>query len=188
VGNKLTNVFAETDLLIGTQQAGGLLATVDDTTNGTPATANANYTLVGNTFCGSAGGGGGRTATYTHGGMTFSPNSPLKAPTAHQDTEPSSRIDALGNFYIMPIQGVPAGVNLFYVDLRSNSAGFDPNMRAPIYRGQPDSPFSSNGVNSISAGALGGGDIDLAVGLEITPAWPARANTLKLSPSWPTRA
>ncbi len=162
VGDTLTGFFAETDLLLGTQQAGGLLATVDDTTNGTPA--NASYTLVGNTFCGSPGATGNRTATYTHGGMTFSPNSPLKAPTAHQDGEPSSRIDAQGNFYIMPIQGVPAGVNLFYCDLRSNSASYDPNMRAPIYRGQPDSPFSSNGVNSLSAGALGGGDIDLALG------------------------
>ncbi len=164
VGSTLTDVLGETDLLIGTQQVGGLLATVDDTSNATPA--NPSYTLVGNTFCGTGGGGGSRIATYTHGGITFSPNSPLKAPTAHQDGEPSSRIDAQGNFYIMPIQGVPAGVNLFYFDLRSSSSGFDPNMRVPVYRGQPDSPFSSNGVGSLSAGALGGGDIDLALGFD----------------------
>ncbi len=162
IGNTLTNFWGESDLLIGSSTTGGLLATVDDTSNGTPT--NPSYTLVGNTFCGSSGGSGNRTATYTQGGMTFSANSPLKAPTAHQDGEPSSRIDNQGNFYIMPIQGVPAGVNLFYFDLRSASTGYDPFMRLPIYRGQPDSPFSSNGVSSLSAGALGGGDIDLAVG------------------------
>jgi hypothetical protein len=34
-----------------------------------------------------------RAASYTPGGMTFSPNTPLRAPTAYGDSEPSSRID-----------------------------------------------------------------------------------------------
>src|SRR5205085_7114898 len=49
-------------------------------------------------------------------------------------------------------------------DLRSGSNKYDPNMRVPIYRGQPDSPSSVAGQNQLQAGALGGGDIDLAVG------------------------
>ena len=105
-----------------------------------------------------------RTATYTHGGITFSPNSTCKAPTAFSDGEPSSRVDIQGNHYIVGIRGVPAGVDLWYFDLRPTSLTYDPKMRVPIYRGQPDSPSSVAGQNQLSAGALGGGDIDLAVG------------------------
>jgi hypothetical protein len=110
-----------------------------------------------------------RSATYLSGGMTFAPNSPLKAQTAASDGEPSSRIDPLGNYYVCGIRGVPAGVDLWYFDLRPTIASapnplFDPKMRVPIYRGQPDSPFSVAQQNELSAGALGGGDIDLAVG------------------------
>jgi len=162
-GSVLKNIFAETDFLIGTSTTGGELVTVDDSSNGTPATASATYTLVGNIFCGPAP-NGGRSATYTHGGITFSPNCPTEPPTTGFDSEPSSRVDAQGNFYIMPIRGVPGGVDLFYFNLQSSSSTFDPNMRAPLYLGQPDSPTSVAGQNQLSAGALGGGDIDIALG------------------------
>lgn len=117
-----------------------------------------------------------RQATYTTGGMGFSKNSPCKAPTAFADTEPSSRVDAAGNAYVCGIEGVPAGVDLWYFDLRptlpnpTNPANplknptYDPSMRVPIYRGKPDSPSSAAGQAQLQAGALGGGDIDLAVG------------------------
>ncbi len=111
-----------------------------------------------------------RTANYISGGMSFAPNSPVKAQTASSDGEPSSRVDTEGNYYVCGIRGVPAGVDLWYFDLRSTLNGrvnskFDPNMRVPIYRGQPDQPFSTLGQDELSAGALGGGDIDLATGL-----------------------
>src|SRR6478672_12808571 len=101
--------------------------------------------------------------------MTFAPNSTAKAQTATRDGEPSSRVDSLGNYYVCGIRGVPAGVDLWYFDLRTTVAGlanplFDPKMRVPIYRGQPDSPFSAAAQDELSAGALGGGDIDLATG------------------------
>ncbi len=110
-----------------------------------------------------------RTANYISGGMTFSPNVPLKAQSARADGEPSSRVDEVGNYYVCGIRGVPAGVDLWYLDLRPTlgaaaNPNFDPNMRVPIYRGQPDSTTSTAGQDQLSAGALGGGDIDLAVG------------------------
>ncbi len=117
-----------------------------------------------------------RNATYVSGGITFSSNAPCKAPTAFGDTEPSSRIDEKGNSYICGIQGVPGGVDLWYLDLRPTlpdplhpggtipNPNYDPNARVPIYRGKPDSPSSVAGQAQLQAGALGGGDIDLAIG------------------------
>ena len=110
-----------------------------------------------------------RTATYISGGMTFAPNSTVKAQTSSRDGEPSSRVDPNGNYYVCGIRGVPAGVDLWYFDLRSkigvtSNPLFDPKMRVPLYRGQPDSPFSAAEQDELSAGALGGGDIDLATG------------------------
>jgi hypothetical protein len=110
-----------------------------------------------------------RTASYISGGMTFAPNSTVKAQTSTRDGEPSSRVDLNGNYYVCGIRGVPAGVDLWYFDLRSKISGspntlFDPKMRVPVYRGQPDSPFSEAEQDELSAGALGGGDIDLAAG------------------------
>jgi hypothetical protein len=110
-----------------------------------------------------------RTATYRSGGMTFAPNSTAKAQTATRDGEPSSRVDSFGNYYVCGIRGVPAGVDLWYFDLRPTIGGvtnrmFDPKMRVPIYRGQPDAPGTVAEHDELSAGALGGGDIDLAVG------------------------
>ena len=59
-----------------------------------------------------------RTATYVKGGMTFSSNVTVKAPSASADGEPSSRTDYQGNHYVGAIRGVPAGVDLWYFDLR----------------------------------------------------------------------
>ena len=67
----------------------------------------------------------------------------------------------LGNHYVMGIRGVPAGVDLWYFDLQPGSPSYDPLMRHPVYRGQPDS-FTEE--DSTSVGADGGGDVDLAVG------------------------
>jgi uncharacterized repeat protein (TIGR01451 family) len=97
-----------------------------------------------------------RSATYVDGGITFSPNVTTKAPVAARDGEPSNRTDVFGNNYTAGIRGVPAGVDLWYVDLNT-----DPYMRNWVYRGQPDS-FTGNEQTSV--GADGGGDVDLAVG------------------------
>ena len=103
-----------------------------------------------------------RTATYLKGGITFSPNVTVKAPVATRDGEPSSRTDNRGNHYVSGIRGVPAGVDLWYFDLRPDSSTYDPLMRHPVYRGQPDS-FTMDDATSV--GADGGGDVDLAVGM-----------------------
>jgi len=111
-----------------------------------------------------------RAATYTSGGITFSANTTCKAPTAFSDGEPSSRVDVFGNAYVIGIEGVPAGVDLWYFDLRPTLAGgaanpnYDPNMRVPLYRGKPDSPTTVAAQSQLQAGALGGGDIDVATG------------------------
>jgi PKD repeat protein len=110
------------------------------------------------------------TPVYEKGGITFSPNVALRAPVTGRDGEPSLRVDKFGNAYIAGIRGVPAGVDLWYVDLNPNSTTYDPLMRNPIYRGQPDQ-FSPD--ESIELGADGGGDVDLAVGFdEATPGNP----------------
>ena len=100
-----------------------------------------------------------RSPSYQASNLTFSPNTRTKAPAAGQDGEPSSRIDALGNYYIGGIRGIPAGVDLWYFDLKPDSPTYDPMMKNPIYRGQPDNLSEIEGT----AGD-GGGDIDLAVG------------------------
>lgn len=102
-----------------------------------------------------------RDATYIDGGMEFSADVPVKVAVAAQDGEPSLRVDACGNAYVGAIRGVPAGVDLWYFDLNPASPTYDPLMRNPIYRGQPDS-FTQD--EAFSVGADGGGDIDLAVG------------------------
>lgn len=107
-----------------------------------------------------------RQATYVKGGITFSPNTPCLAPTSGQAGEPSSRCDFLGNYYIAGIRGVPAGIDLWYFDLRPGSPTYDPLMRNPLYRGQPDAPTANLQMGSVGleGGGLGGGDVDLAVG------------------------
>lgn len=103
----------------------------------------------------------GRSAIYLKGGGAFSPNVTVQCPVAERDGEPSSRSDALGNYYISAIRGVPAGCDLWWFDLRPNSPTYDPFMRNPIYRGQPDA-FTDE--DAVQVGADGGGDVDLAVG------------------------
>ena len=103
---------------------------------------------------------GNRTATYASSGITFGPNRTVKAPVAARDGEPSIRTDYKGNSYTGGIRGVPAGVDLWYFDLNAASPAFDPLMRVPIYRGQPDGTTEKTDAD---AGGDGGGDIDLAV-------------------------
>lgn len=111
----------------------------------------------------------GRNAFYVKSGISFSPSVTVRAPVAAADGEPSNRTDQYGNHYTVGIRGVPAGVDLWYFDLRPGSPTYDPNMRHPIYRGQPD---SFTGDDQTSVGADGGGDVDLAVGFN-NPTDPA---------------
>jgi hypothetical protein len=101
-----------------------------------------------------------RSPTHQSGGITFSPNVTVKAPVSARDGEPSIRTDYKGNSYTGGIRGVPAGVDLWYVNLNAASPTFDPLMRFPAYRGQPDGTTQQTEVD---AGGDGGGDIDLAV-------------------------
>jgi hypothetical protein len=108
-----------------------------------------------------------RSANYITGGITFSNNIPVKAPVALRDGEPSNRTDFAGNAYVGAIRGFPAGVDIWRFDLNPLSPSFDPNMRVPIYRGQPDA-FSPAGSEA-ELGGDGGGDIDLAVPFSLPP-------------------
>lgn len=103
-----------------------------------------------------------RAAVYLTGGMTFSANYPTHAAGSFSDGEPSNRTDYMGHAYVAGIQGVPGGCDLWYFDLNPSSPTFDPNMRNPQYRGQPDAFLKQ--TPSTTVGADGGGDVDLAVG------------------------
>ncbi|HEY8411390.1 MAG TPA: post-COAP-1 domain-containing protein [Pyrinomonadaceae bacterium] len=109
----------------------------------------------------------GRKANYLKDGLTFSPNVTVKAPVTRRDGEPSNRTDKFGNHYTSAIRGVPAGVDLWYFDLRPGSPTYDPYMRNPIYRGQPDS-FTQQSATAL--GGDGGGDVDIAVGFDTNDA------------------
>ncbi len=107
----------------------------------------------------------GTGVTYLKGGIDFSPNVTVHAPATVRDGEPSLRVDKYGNTYVAGIRGVPAGCDLWYFDLRPTVSGnpnpmYDPFMRNPLYRGQPDA-FTGEGEPSLLAD--GGGDVDLAV-------------------------
>ncbi|MDQ3120442.1 MAG: hypothetical protein M3Q89_12905, partial [Verrucomicrobiota bacterium] len=120
---------------------------------------------------------GARTASYVSEGITFGPNTALKAPVAAKDGEPSIRTDYKGNSYTGGIRGLPAGVDLWYVNLDATSTQFDPLMRFPAYRGQPDGTTTQTPAD---VGGDGGGDIDLAVGFpplagQTAPAIPTLA-------------
>jgi hypothetical protein len=108
-----------------------------------------------------------RTANYVQGGITFSNSIPCKAPTTLRDGEPSNRTDFAGNAYVGAIRGFPAGVDIWRFDLNPLSPSFDPNMRVPIYRGQPDA--FSPAASEAELGGDGGGDIDLAVPFSLPP-------------------
>lgn len=107
----------------------------------------------------------GAGVTYLKGGINFSPNVTVHAPATVRDGEPSLRVDKFGNTYVAGIRGVPAGCDLWYFDLRPTVGGnpnpmYDPFMRNPLYRGQPD---AFTGESEPSLVADGGGDVDLAV-------------------------
>jgi hypothetical protein len=107
----------------------------------------------------------GAGVTYLKGGIDFSPTVTVHAPATVRDGEPSLRVDKFGNTYVAGIRGVPAGCDLWYFDLRPTVSGnpnpmYDPFMRNPLYRGQPDA-FTGEGEPSLIAD--GGGDVDLAV-------------------------
>jgi hypothetical protein len=105
-----------------------------------------------------------RSANYLKGGITFSPNVTVKCPVARRDGEPSSRTDFKGNFYACGIRGFPAGLDLWYFDLNPISPSYDPLMRNPSYKDQPDG-FSPS--SEADLGGDGGGDVDLSVGFGI---------------------
>jgi len=113
-----------------------------------------------------------RAGTYSLGAFQFSNDVPLKAPVAVADGEPSSRTDKYGNFYESGIRGFPAGIDLWYFDLRPTVGSapnptYDPLMRYPIYKGQPDGfTGMASATAGINAGGDGGGDVDLAVGFD----------------------
>ncbi len=120
------------------------------------------------------------SVTYLKGGIPFSPNVTVRAPYIGQDVEPSLRTDRFGNAYVAAIRGVPGGTDLWYFDLRPTIPGaggapgpnpaYDPFMRNPQYRGQPD---GITGSEEVSVGGDGGGDVDLAVGFdEASPGSP----------------
>src|SRR5207237_1629136 len=127
------------------------------------------YTVVGSENCG----GVAITPAYVHGGMIFSPNYTTRAPYIGQDVEPSVRCDKFGNCYVAAIRGVPGGTDLWYFDLRPTVNGaanpnYDPFMRNPQYRGQPDKITAVTCTGPVpcdgTVGGDGGGDVDIAVG------------------------
>ncbi len=122
-----------------------------------------------------------RTAKYITGaatGIRFSDSIPLKAPLTTRDGEPSNRTDYVGNTYVGAIRGFPAGVDLWHINLNPKSASYDPFMRVPSYRGQPDK-FSP--TDEADLGGDGGGDIDLAVPHPSPGAKPNPASTPTLA-------
>ena len=119
------------------------------------------------------------SATYVHGGMTFSPNYTTRAPYIGQDVEPSVRCDKFGNCYVAAIRGRPGWDRpLVFRPATTvpdpNSPGnsipnrnYDPFMRNPQYRGQPDKiaePCMAPAPCDGTVGGDGGGDVDIAVG------------------------
>ena len=101
--------------------------------------------------------------------VRFSPNITVVAPGAPRDCEPSLRVDVRGNAYVGGIRGVPAGVDLWRYDLDPASPGYDPQLRAPFYLGQPDAFAPEDTVG----GRDGGGDIDIATSFPAGPGLPA---------------
>ena len=152
-GSVLANVNGLTQENVG----GTLFAGVDSTSNGT-------YTVrAKDPACTPVTPPPPPGITYVKGGMTFSPNSTVLAPYIGQDVEPSIRTDKFGNAYVAAIRGVPGGTDLWYFDLRPGSTTYDPFMRNPQYRGQPD---SITGSSDATVGGDGGGDVDMAVGFD----------------------
>ncbi len=110
-----------------------------------------------------------RQALTAPPGVRFSPNVTVVAPGAARDCEPSLRVDVAGNCYVGGIRGVPAGVDLWRFNLDPSSPGFDPQLRTPLYLGQPDAFAPGDSVG----GKDGGGDIDIATSFPTGSATPA---------------
>jgi hypothetical protein len=92
-------------------------------------------------------------------GAGFTPNlhlENLSAPIVFgvQDVEPGLRVDACNRVFVSAIRGVPAGTDLFQVQVRNGVAAY-------AYRGQPDG--LNPGFKKIGI-APGGGDTDEAIG------------------------
>ena len=105
-----------------------------------------------------------RYAHYTISSFKFGTDVPLKTPANTTDSEPGIRSDILGNTYASGIRGFPAGVDLWYLDLNPSSPTYDPYLKNPLFRGQPDGfTGPASFAAGINAGGDGGGDIDLAV-------------------------
>jgi len=101
--------------------------------------------------------------------LAFCPNVTVTAPGSPRDCEPSIRVDVRGNCYVGGIRGVPAGVDVWRFDLDPTSSTYDPQLRVPVYLGQPD-VFTSNDT---LGGRDGGGDIDIATGFPTDGSTPA---------------
>jgi hypothetical protein len=67
-------------------------------------------------------------------------------------------VDVRGNGYVGGIRGVPGGVDMWRFDLDPASPTYDPQLRAPVYLGQPDAFAAQDTLG----GRDGGGDIDFA--------------------------
>ena len=180
IGHTLTNwdgAVAETAGGVATALLDGMPAT----TGNPPSTISRGglpFTVASNQSCN---GGVGPTPTPTPTAtptvapspITFSPNYTTRAPYIGQDVEPSVRCDKFGNCYVAAIRGVPGGTDLWYFDLRPTVNGlpnpnYDPYMRNPQYRGQPDKigavPCTPPAPCDGTVGSDGGGDVDIAVG------------------------
>jgi hypothetical protein len=127
------------------------------------------FTVANATYTGAATLGpepalGTGNARYKKSNMTFTAPEELQRPinlanstgnilTADQDVEPRIVHDALGNYYVAAIQGVPGGIDVWKSVDSGNSF---------TYLGQPDGVQIGATLGADGVG-LGGGDEDLAV-------------------------
>ncbi len=118
------------------------------------------------------------TARYKKSNMTFSAPLELQRPnnivnssgnivSSDQDVEPRIIHDALGNYYVAAIEGVPGGIDVW----KSADAG-----ASFAYLGQPDGIQIGSAAAGVDGVGLGGGDEDLAV----SPAGVVYASSLWL--------
>ena len=114
------------------------------------------------------------TGNKTH--LRFSRSRALYANGTTSGSEPSARIDFMGNAYVGSIRGLTAGDDIWRLDLNPGSPTFDPflksakayidangNITNPTYKGQPDATMPDN-INTVRTPNDGGGDMDIAVG------------------------
>jgi hypothetical protein len=133
-----------------------------------------------------------RTAKFVWGTKTklkFGKSRALYGNGTATGSEPSVRVDYQGNVYVGSIRGVPAGNDLWRLDLNPNSPTFDPflakatpfidangNVTNPAYKGQPDA--TSPDPNFVNTAGDGGGDMDIAVGFQPSASRPSGPPTL----------